>query len=286
MAYYSDLLNKQLTGTQFNRLQTFIETTTGIKMPYSKKIMVESRLIKRLNILNIGDFTEYIKFVFNSENGREEMLNLIDAIATNKTEFFRENDHFGFLRKKIIPQILSNLSKKTDKKIKIWSAACSTGEEVYSIAMSIEEEKLLGLRPSDFFIYGTDISIKALKVAEQGIYRSDSIKDLPDFLKKRYFLRSKNKRNFLVKIKPEISEKTMFGRLNFMKEDYGLDGKFHIVFCRNALIYFDKATQEAIMIKILKYLDKDGFLLVGHSESLQGLDLPLKKTAPAVYIKT
>ncbi len=286
MTYYENLFNKKLTGAQFNRLQNFIETTTGIKMPYSKKIMVESRLIKRLSLLKISDFSEYIELVFGSANGREEMLNLIDAIATNKTEFFRENDHFDFLRKKVVPQVLFGSSKKIDKKIKIWSAACSTGEEVYSIAMSIEEEKLLGLQHFDFFIYGTDISIKTLKIAESGIYRFDSIKDLPSFFKKRYFLKSKNKKNFLVKIKPEIRKKSAFDRLNFMEEHYGLDGKFHIIFCRNVLIYFDKTTQGAIMFKILKYLDKDGFIFVGHSESLQGLDLPLKKIAPSVYIKT
>ncbi len=280
-----NLLNEKLTDVQFNRLKNFIETTAGIKMPYSKKIMVESRLIKRLNFLKFRDFTEYIKFVFEFVDGRKEIFNLIDAITTNKTEFFRENEHFNFLRKKAVPHILVNLSKKTDKKIKIWSAGCSTGEEVYSIAISIEEERLLGLRLSDFFIYGTDISVKVLKTAEKAIYRLDSVRSLPDFIKKKYFLKSKDKKDLLVRIKPEMREKSMFGRLNFMDDNYGLEGKFHIVFCRNVLIYFDKAIQQAIIRKILKHLDKNGFLLVGHSESLHGLDLPLKKIAPAVYVK-
>jgi chemotaxis protein methyltransferase CheR len=285
MGYYVSLLDERLTDAQFNMLQNFIQKTTGIKMPYSKKIMVEGRLRKRLMILKMGGFSEYIAYVFDPHNGGEESIYLIDAITTNKTEFFRETAHFDFMRKKAIPDILRRISQRFDGQLKIWSAPCSTGEEAYSIAISLEEEKLCGLQISDFLIFATDISTAALEIAGNGVYKLDSIKDISDTIKKRYFLKSKNERDLLVKVKPYIRKKCVFERLNFMDDEYGIKEKFHIVFCRNVLIYFEKNVQHLIIERLLKYLDKGGYLFLGHSESLYGLDLPVKKTAPSVYVK-
>jgi len=278
-----NLLSAQnLTDSEFHTISSYIETNVGIKMPESKKVMIQSRLIPRLRHLNFSTFKEYLDYVFSSRDGKQELIFMINALTTNKTDFFREADHFTFLTQKAIPA----LSAAGKRSIKLWSAGCSSGEEPYTIAIVIKE--FLKSNPhilTSFAIKGTDISTKVLDKATNAVYDMSTIANLPLDIKKGYFLKSTDPEKKVVRIKPEIRNYCSFSRLNFMDQNYNINDTFQVIFCRNVLIYFDKQTQEAIIRKLLRHLEIDGYLFLGHSETIFSMDLPLENVAPAVYRK-
>lgn len=273
----------QLSDSQFKKIASFIQTNVGIKMPSEKKLMVQSRLCTRLKTLKIDDFDTYLDFVFsNTLEGEQEIALFINAITTNLTNFFRENHHFEFLSQKILPEFSLNGIRK----IELWSAGCSTGQEPYSLAIEIEE--FLRQNPGkigDYSILATDISSKVLDKAFDAVYPITEIDNFNLETKKRYFLRSKDLSNPLVRIKPELRQKVNFNRLNFMDDIYPSTPPKHIIFCRNVLIYFDKKTQEKVLTKLIDYLSPGGYLFLGHSETIFGMNLPLKTVASTVYKK-
>lgn len=275
-------MRKTLTKEEFAKLSSFITTNYGIKLPDHKKVMVEGRLHKRLKALNIESFGEYIDMVLGEEE-TEEVINMINAVSTNKTDFFREPAHFDYLTQHMLPEWTSRLDQKD---IKIWSAAASTGEEIYTIAMVIEEYLLSsGINRKPYSILGTDISVDALKAAINGVYHENRIADVPLQVKRRYFLKNKDPKMPTVRIKPELRNKTKFGRLNLMDNDYALEDRYDAIFCRNVLIYFDRNNQKRVISKLVEKLKPGGYLFVGHSESLfdKGTDLQLIK--PTIYKK-
>lgn len=207
---------------------------------------------------------------------------MIDRVSTNKTDFFREPAHFEFLTKTILPGYQQLYG--SHKPLKIWSSACSSGEEVYSAGIVLEEfNKNRG--KVNYEILGTDISYEILKKAVNGVYASDTVRKIPKNLKEKYFLRSRNKRMDLVRIIPQIRNKTVFSRLNLMQANYGEQNKNDLIFCRNVLIYFDRKTQEEVIKKQCHTLKKGGFFFLGHTESIHGMDLPLKQVLPTIYQK-
>ena len=273
-------LRKSLTQSEFVKLSNFITTNYGIKLPEHKKVMVEGRLHKRLKALNIETFAEYIDLVLGDEE-TEEVINMINAVSTNKTDFFREPAHFDFLAEKVLPELMSKLDQKD---IKIWSAAASTGEEIYTIAMVIEEyfsnsEK--SRKP--YSILGTDISVDVLRAAINGVYHESRIVDIPYHLKRKYFLKSKDPKKPVARVKPELRNKTKFGRLNLMDADYALEDSYDIIFCRNVLIYFDRTNQEKVISRLMRKLKPGGYLFVGHSESLFNKGTGLQLIKPTIY---
>ena len=275
--------NVELSNEEFKIISEYIETNVGIRMPPTKRIMMQSRLLHRLKKLGIKSFSEYIDYTFHKDLTKKELVFMTDVLTTNKTEFFRENDHFEILSS----TILDDLYNSGRRNLNIWSAGCSTGEEVYTLAIVLKE--FMENNPGeilDFNILGTDISTRVLDRAVNGVYEADTVTDLPLVMKRKYFLKSKNPGDRLVRIKPALRKHASFQRLNFMDEHYNVRKDFNIIFCRNVLIYFDKETQKQIIEKFCTHLADDGYLFLGHSETILSMKLPLKLIAPTVYRKT
>lgn len=270
-----------MSDREFRQLSDFILSECGIKMPPSKKILLQTRLQKRLNCLGMNSFKEYCGYVFNPVGKEKELIHFIDCITTNKTDFFREAAHFDYLVSKAIPDILS---KNRNRRIMVWSAGCSSGEEPYTIAMVMKEFMRVD-RGFDFQIIATDISTEVLEIAKRGIYREESIEPIPLELRKKYLLKSKDRSKRLVKIAPEIMQHVRFRRLNFLEGDFGFREPMDIIFCRNVLIYFERDMQERLVVRFARHLLQRGYLFIGHSESLYGMDIPFEQAAPAVYRK-
>lgn len=280
----SPFIQATMSDSEFLKLSEYISLHCGIKMPKGKKQMVEGRLRKRLNELKLGSFSEYLNYIFNSESGQHEIIKMIDAITTNKTDFFREPSHFHLLKNSVIPALISGYSSGIDKPFRIWSAGCSTGEEPYTMAMELSDFASENPR-FRFQIIASDLSTKVLKHAKKGVYDEIKVVDIPIEKKMKYLLKNKDRNKKFVRIIPELRSKINFMRLNFMDNDYGHKELMDVIFCRNVIIYFNKETQERILRKQLKYLRKGGFLFLGHSETLHGLDIDLESYAPTVYRK-
>lgn len=276
----NSIYKTNLKDSEFAKLSEFIYSNFGIKMPPAKRIMLQSRLHKRLRALNIDNFPDYLDFVFSKKGQQEEVVHMIDVVSTNKTDFFREPAHFDFLNDHILPEMLS----QNKRQVKIWSAGCSSGEEPYTLAISLAEFcKKQGA--IDYNIHATDISTVVLNTAVGAIYPENRIANLPFELKKRYFLKSKDRENPMVKVIPELRRKITFQRLNFMDSNYNVPEGFDVVFCRNVLIYFDKETQEKVITKQCSKLKKDGYYFLGHSESTTGINVPLRQIKPTIFQK-
>lgn len=273
--------NIKLTQPQFAKLSQFIYDQVGIKMPEVKKIMLESRLQKRLKALSITNFNDYINYLFSSQGQSLEMVHMLDVITTNKTDFFREPAHFEYLSELIIPEFTQ---KAGFKPLKIWSAGCSTGEEPYTLAMVLENEMEKGKIPG-YSIHATDISTQVLEKAVNAIYNISRMEFLPLDIKRKFFLKHKDPNIKTVRIKPELRSKITFERLNFMDNSYVLPHTFDIVFCRNVIIYFERITQENVIRKLCDNIRPGGYLFLGHSESITSFNLPLKTIKPTVFRK-
>ncbi len=272
----------RLEQKDFDRISKYVTRHYGIKLPPEKQIMVEGRLQKRIKAIGQTSFRQYLEHVF-SEEGQFELIKMVDAISTNKTDFFREPPHFDFLTQKYLPTKADELKGQP---LNIWSAAASTGEEIYTLAIVIEEFNRTSSKPRiNYFIHGTDISSEALQHALSAIYKEDRIQPIPNEMKKRYFLRSRDRSKTLVRVIPELRKKVKFSRLNLMDTAYKMDRKFDLVFCRNVLIYFDKFNQEAVINKLSAHLKEDGYFFLGHSESIIGKHVPLRQVQPTIYKK-
>lgn len=273
---------EKLQTEEFLYISKFIEQHYGIQLPISKKMMVEARLQKRLKALNIVTFQDYFDFVFAPE-GSKEYQRMIDLLTTNKTDFFRESNHFDFLTEEVIPKLFK--TKSPSESLRIWSAASSTGEEVYSILITLEEYFFHTLRKIPYSILGTDLSMQVLQKAAQGIYAEERIENIPLYIKKRYFLKNNDSENPKARIKPEFLKAVEFKRLNLLKEFQGIDFNYDIIFCRNVLIYFNREVQQEVVSKLASRLRTGGYLFIGHSESLTNMQLPLRQVKPTVYQK-
>ncbi len=269
--------NPKLGDKEFEKFSEFIKREFGIKMPPSKKTMLEARLQKRLRALCMSNHSEYCKFLFSPEGLDSEITHLIDVVTTNTTDFFREPKHFELL----LSQILPDLFQRNKKSLKIWSAGCSSGEEPYTLAMVLSE--FAGKNSSfDFSILATDISTEILQKAKRAIYPMSKVDIIPMALKKKYLLKSKDHTKNLVRIAPELRKKVEFKRLNFM-EPFPFKDIKDIIFCRNVVIYFDRPTQHRLFNEFCLRLAPGGFLFIGHSESISGMGLPVRQVAPTVY---
>jgi len=272
--------NATLTDKEFNQLSDFISSQSGIKMPPVKRIMLQSRLQKRLRHLQITSFKDYIEYLFSQEGQKQELIHMLDVVSTNKTDFFREPVHFEFLREHALPEYQEKFP--ASRKMKIWSAGCSSGEEPYTIAITMEEWK--SDNPTfDYGIVGTDISTDILKKAVQAIYKEEKVSVIPQILKKKYLLRSKDRSNPTVRIVGSLRKKIAYYRLNFMDNSYNLSETFDVIFCRNVLIYFTRETQEQVLSKLCQKLHPGGYLFIGHSESIMSMTLPLKQIRPTIF---
>ncbi|MGD0282051.1 MAG: CheR family methyltransferase [Dissulfurispiraceae bacterium] len=270
----------------FRRLSEFIESELGIKMPDSKKTMLECRLQKRLRLLGLKLFSEYCDYLFSSEGVESELVHMIDMVTTNKTDFFREPQHFDYLVQEVLPEMVKSQGSGINSRFMVWSAGCSTGEEPYTMAMVLHEfaDKYPGLG-FQYMILATDVSSRVLEVAERGIYPEERMSPVPMPLKKKYLLRGKGGKKGLVRIVPELRSLVKFRRLNFMEGDFGMREPLNIIFCRNVFIYFDKPTQEKLLNRFCRHIVPGGYIFIGMSETLSGMDLPLTRVNPSIYKK-
>ncbi len=272
---------KKLTDTDFNRLSTLIFSELGMKMPPQKKVLLEGRLYKRLRELKIETFKEYIDYALNEGVYNGELITMFDLVTTNKTDFFRESQHFNFFTNTFLKNNFSNDSKQ---KLKIWSAGCSSGEEVYTLGMICQEFKE-NHSNFDFHILGTDISLRMIHAATLAIYPESRIGDIPITLKKKYLLRNKDHSQKMIRIAPNLREKTSFARHNLMENNYNDLEIYDAIFCRNVLIYFDSETQKQVISKLISRLKTGGYLFLGHSETINNGNFELTHIQPSVYLK-
>ena len=275
----------KLKDKEFQMFSSFIYEQVGIQLPPTKKTMLEARLQKRLKTLDIGTFDDYRKFVFSPEGRNAELVHLIDVVTTNKTDFFREPGHFDCLTQKVLPDIIESRGNCPSETIRIWSAGCSSGEEPYTLAMVLSEfaNEQHNIR---FSILASDISTRILETARTAIYPEERTNCIAMNIKKKYLLRSRDKSRHLIRVCPELRAKVVFRRINFMENDFGIAEQMDIIFCRNVVIYFDKLTQEKLMRKFQSQLRPGGYLFLGHSETLNGVDVDFKVAGSTVYQKT
>jgi len=270
-----------LEQNEFKLISNYINQNFGIKLPDHKRIMLQSRLVSRLAKLNFTNFKDYTDYVFSEEGKLMELPNMIDYISTNKTDFFREAVHFDFLKNTAIPEFIQ--TSKTHP-MRIWSAACSSGEEAYTIAMVANHMRKLH-REFDFTILGTDISYRMLEKATKAIYPIHFSINIPLELKNKYLLKSKDTTKQEVRVIKELRDKTSFSWHNLMDNKYNLIGSFDIIFCRNVLIYFSKEDQLHVLQNLIKKLNPNGYLFLGHSESITHFNLPLKSLSNTIFQK-
>lgn len=269
----------------FLRIGNLITERYGIKMPPEKKIMFQSRLQKRLRELQLSSFDEYAKMLLYHDPQAKELTLLADYISTNKTDFFRENDHFQFLYDQVIPDFMNRRLGEPFPEIRIWSAGCSNGQEAYSIAITLSEYMRQKKVIMQYSILASDISARMLKTAAEAIYPIASTDEIPNDIKHRYFLKSKDEKNPKVRIIKDLREKVKPAYLNLMDQDYGLSNTFDVIFLRNTLIYFSPEVQQHVLLKVLRQLKPGGHLFIGHSESIINMSLSLQSVAPSVYMK-
>ncbi len=253
----------RFTRKDFDFLRKISNQRTGIVVTDDKFDMFYSRLSRRVRSLGLHDFAAYCAFVREDASGNE-VLELVNAITTNLTAFFRERHHFDYLTREIIPQIKQ--SNASQRRFRIWSAGCSTGEEPYSLAMTLQESAAQ-LRGWDYRISATDIDSNVLSTAARGVYAQDRVKDLERARLKRWFFRGRGSKQGLVRVKPALQALIDFGQLNLM-DDWRMEEPLDVIFCRNVIIYFDQETKKRLVERYARNLKIGGHLFVGHSESL------------------
>lgn len=276
--------NDELSLKEFNQLALLVYNNCGINLTADKKIIVERKVSKRITSLGLDSYDQYFSFLFSKEGMNTELVFLINEITTNKTDFFREPVHFEYLINKVLNHYPSPDVFTNRQHVNIWSSACSTGEEPYTLAMILEEYKS-SVSEFSYSIFATDISTDVLEIAKMGIFKMDIAKVIPKEMKHKYLLRSKDEKKDLVRFIPELRTAISFTRLNLLDDRYSFPVKMDIVFCRNVLIYFDKLTQEKVLTNIIKRMSDGGYLFIGHSETILGMNLPLERVAPTIYRK-
>jgi len=280
-AQETQILGDRISKRNFDRLARFIYDYSGIKMPATKLTMLEGRLRRRLRATRIASFDAYCDFLFNENGLEQEVVHLIDAVTTNKTDFFREAKHFDYMQSRALP----TLADSGIRTIRTWSAACSTGAEPYTMAMVLSE---FAENRSDvqYMVLATDLSTDVLQAARRGIYTEDVISPVPRDLQRKYVLVAKEAGRREVRISPRLRQKVGFARMNLMDEKYPVGDPMHIIFCRNVLIYFDKQTQAGVLSRLCDCLAVGGYMFIGHSESISGFDLPLRQVSNTVFQRT
>jgi len=275
----------QISDELFLKIGSLITERYGIRMPVEKKIMFQARMQRRLRELELDSFDEYAKLLFPSTDDSTELSFLADHISTNKTEFFREKDHFKFITDRVLPEYMDKKKSQLMPEMKFWSAGCSNGQEAYSIAVTVEEFMRLKHLKIEYSILATDISGRMLRMAKEAVYPISSVDVVTLEIKQRYFLKSKNLKDQKVRLVRDIREKVKPAYLNLMEGEYQFKDQFDVIFLRNTLIYFNVMVQQRVLNKVLNCLKTGGYLLIGHSESLINMNLPIQSVAPSVYVK-
>ncbi len=273
-----------MSQEEFAALSTLFYSYTGITLPPSKKNLLVSRLLKRIKILGCRSFAEYYEYITGA-GGQSEFVHAVDVVSTNKTEFFREPGHFACLREAVLPALCRAGSGQAGREVIVWSAGCSSGEEPYTLAMVLADFfKDRGGR--SFSIVATDISHRMLEKAQRAVYTESDIQGIPAEYVRRYCLRGTKSQDGYYRIVPELRGRASFRYLNLMDGSWCLQGSVDIIFCRNVMIYFDQANRGRLVRRFYDQLAPGGYLFIGHSETLHGMDTDFKLVLPTVYTRT
>ena len=271
----------KLTERDFKTVQKLIFDLAGISLSNSKQIMVHGRLAKRVRQLNLRSYSEYIDIVLSGRDP-DETTRFINALTTNKTDFFREKHHFDFLMNKAFPALRAKAAAGGPKKLRIWCSASSTGEEPYTLAITARE--FFGVNTDwDIRILASDIDTDVLAKASDGIYEADRLVDVPLHVRQSYFTRESRSENSRWIAKPTLRELITFRRINLQESPWQINTEFDIIFCRNVMIYFNAETQTALIERFAEKLNSDGHLIIGHSESLFGISNRFKPLGETIY---
>ncbi len=274
-----------LSDKEYTLIADYIYQRAGIYLGSNKQELVKARLMKRLRFYGFRSFGQYYDYVSAQRDGTE-LVEMINAITTNVTSFFRENQHFEYIRKELAPQMLAEKRIRHVQRIRLWSAACATGEEPYTMMITMMEAMGGNTTGWDLKELATDISTKALTAAQAGRYTRQKVTGISPALVHKYFERKDHDGEVFFVIKDFMKRFVTFRKLNLMMPRFPFSGKFDIIFCRNVMIYFDRETQERLVNKLSDVLESGGHLFIGHSESLAGFAKNhLRSVAPAIFQK-
>ncbi len=282
--FLGEIMQYVLSNDEFEMFRVLIYDTCGINLTLSKKELVKARLTKRLTKTGIDTFKDYYNYVTKTDKSGKELVQLLDHISTNKTDFFREKKHFDFLNTTLLPALISSKEKDRNRKLRIWCAASSSGEEPYTLAMTVFNH----INPDngwDVKILATDISTRILDRAIDGTYKAELLRDIPFGTTSAHFSKvSINNMNYY-RAKNHLKDILTFRRFNLMTENFPFKHPFDFIFCRNVMIYFDHETQNILVKKFYKCLPKSGYLFIGHSETLSKNENDFNYVQPAIYQK-
>ena len=275
---------RELTDREFELLSALVASHTGIALGPSKRALLQARLGKRLEALGLSTFMDYHRLLQQQDPEGEELGRFVNAVTTNKTEFFREPHHFAYLRDQLIPSLQARVGLGAKPRLRIWSAGCSSGEEPYTIAITLAD----ALRDDhrwDLRILASDISTDVLKRAETGTYSREEVAAVPLRALRQYFLRGTGASEGLVRVRPEIRGLVAFRRINLLDDTWPIRATFDVVFCRNVLIYFDRSTQARVLERLIPFVKDGGLLILGHAEGVYGMAAGLQPAGNTVYRK-
>ena len=267
-----------ISDGEFRQLRQFIHAHTGIALSEHKKALVCSRLSKRLRHHGLQHYSDYYVLLVEQDPEGVELMAMINAITTNKTDFFREPHHFRFLAEQLYPRVRT----RRPARLRLWSAGTATGEEAYTLAINVRES-FAADPTADIRILATDIDTNVLAHGERGVYTADQARHIPEALLHRYFWRGQGGNAGQVKAKPALADLIRFRRLNLLDNPWPIHGPFDAILCRNVIIYFDRETQQQLIARFARLLRPDGYLLLGHSESVHDVGSGLRHVGQSVY---
>lgn len=270
-----------LTDQEFNRIREFVYSYAGINLTEQKRALVIGRLQKLVGKNGFTSFTQYLDWV-EGEGGGAAVEEMINRISTNHTFFFRENAHFEYLRDTALPDVEAMMQRQGARDLRVWCAAAATGEEPYTLAMVLRDYFGTGYAQLDAGLLATDISTSALAAAANGVYSDERITHVPAKLKNKFLKKTAPDQ---WEVSPELKRDIMYRRFNLMNERWPFKGKFHLIFCRNVMIYFDQKTRNELAAKFFHFLHPGGYFFIGHSETLGRDTTPFSYVMPAVYRK-
>ncbi|MFP4347343.1 MAG: CheR family methyltransferase [Desulfococcaceae bacterium] len=269
------LISAELSEKQFRKIAQLVYSLCGINLKDGKQALVRARLMKRLRALKMIGFDEYMDYI-ESEEGQGELSFMVDVMTTNKTHFFREPEHFNYLCDHILPKL-------NRRRMRFWTAACSSGEEPFSLAILLREH-IQEISCPDIRILATDISMRMLERARQAVYGEEVLRDVPPMFLQKYFTKRRQSGGRQYQLKEEVRRMVQLAWLNLM-DPWPMKGPFDVIFCRNVMIYFDRQTQQRLINRFWALLDSGGYLFVGHSEGLSAVQHKFRYVRPAVYRK-
>jgi chemotaxis protein methyltransferase CheR len=270
-----------LDDAEFKSITAMLYERFGIYLGDQKRTLVSGRLSKRLRALGLETFTDYLEYLSADRTG-SELAEMINRITTNHSFFFRERDHFEFLERTVLADVDRRIAETARYPLRIWSAGCASGEEIYSIAMLLRDHYRERLDGIDLGLLATDISLAALDQARRGEYAGSKLDELSRTLRDAYFRKTAED---AYAIDDRLKAMVLFKRLNLMSENYPLKGQFDAIFCRNVMIYFDRESRNKVVNALFRYVKPGGYFFIGHSESLRGESCPFEYVKPAVYRK-